>query len=293
LRKIDLHTHTNASDGALSPVELVRLARERGLDVIAVTDHDTTAGIEEALAEGKALGLQVIPGIEMSADVPGAEVHIAGYFIDYKSPDLQNTLSILRQARVGRARAMVEKLAQLGVSLAWERVLELAGTGSVGRPHIALAMLEKGHVATTGEAFARYLSRNGPAYVERYKLKPAEAVKFIRANAGLAALAHPIVEVYGGILGKSLNLDELLPELCAAGLAAMEVYYTGYTQEMIEQLLQVTNRYGLIPTGGSDFHGGAVLPQAVLGSISVPESSLEQLQGLLAKQQVSPRGHRP
>ncbi|MBI2861906.1 MAG: PHP domain-containing protein [Chloroflexi bacterium] len=281
--RIDLHIHTNASDGAYSPADVVELAHEKGLDIIAITDHDSTEGVEEATAAGRRWGVEVIPGVELSADVPSAEVHIVGYFVDYHDRSLQEVLQRLRTSRVQRAQAMVTKLAQLRMPLDWDRVKAIAGDGAVGRPHIALAMRERGYVANTGEAFNRYLGRNGPAYVERYKLTPADAVALIRRAGGLAALAHPWIAGLENASGPQLDLETLLPALCSAGLKGIETYYSSYSHETVQGLLRVAERFQLIPTGGSDFHGGGVLPEAVLGAVSVPEESLLRLRAQVAQ----------
>ena len=243
--RVDLHLHTTASDGALTPAELVREAKVRGVECIAVTDHDSTDGIDEAIAEGEALGVQVIPGIEMSTDIPRAEVHILGYFLKYQDSEFQTVLRQLREGRRDRAEKMVAKLADLGVNIPWERVLEVAGQGSVGRPHIAQVMVETGYVSTMVEAFTDYIGRNAPAYVERYKLTPVEAVGLIRKVEGLPVLAHP---------GELVTLSTLLPELIAAGLAGLECYYGDYSPEAVEGLLALADEHGLVPTGGTDFH---------------------------------------
>jgi 3',5'-nucleoside bisphosphate phosphatase len=243
--KVDLHLHTTASDGALTPAELVREAKAHGLEWIAVTDHDSTNGIVEALEEGDRQGVQVIPGIEMSTDIPRAEVHVLGYFLDYHDAGFQQTLQQLREGRRERAEKMVAKLAAMGLAIPWERVLEVAGQGSVGRPHIAQVMVEKGFVATNVEAFTNYIGRNAPAYVERYKLTPAEAVALIKEVKGLPVLAHP---------AEVITLQSLLPDLMAAGLVGMECYYSEYSPETVEGLLAVADEQGLIPTGGTDFH---------------------------------------
>ncbi len=271
--KIDLHVHTTASDGVLSPEELVRLSLKRGLEVIAIADHDTTEGIPLALKAAEGASLTVIPAIEVSTDIPRAEVHILGYFIDYSDEHLQQTLIRLRSSRIDRAKRMVQKLAQLGMPIEWQRVLEIAGSGSIGRPHIAEALFEKGYVSSPSEAFAKYISRTGPAYVERYKLTPSEAIKLIVNAKGLAALAHPIIP--GPPLEK-LDLETLLPELVSAGLGGIEAYYTGYTPEIERHLLNIAKRFGLVPTGGSDYHGWGPEP-AELGAVEVPRSALEAL----------------
>lgn len=243
--KVDLHLHTTASDGGLSPSELVREARIHGLECIAITDHDSTDGVEEALAEGERLGVQVIPGIEMSTDIPRAEVHILGYYLNYRDREFQAILQQLRDGRRDRAEKMVAKLAEMGLEVPWERVLEVAGQGSVGRPHIAQVMVEMGHVSSMVEAFTNYIGRNAPAYVERYKLTPMEAVALIRKVEGLPVLAHP---------AEVVTLHSLLPDLISAGLVGLECYYGEYSPEAVEGLLALADEHGLIPTGGTDFH---------------------------------------
>ncbi len=280
--QVDLHLHTTASDGSDTPRELVARARQAGLAVIAITDHDSTEGVVEAVAAGRENGLEVIPGIEISTDVPQAEVHVLGYFVDYEDAELQRTLRLLRESRRGRARAMVDKLAQLGMPIEWERVKELAGAGAVGRPHVAQALVEKGYVKTAAEAFDRYIGRNGPAYVERYKLSPVEAVELIRRASGLPGLAHPVVEGAAEALGEALDLDALLAELKQAGLVAVECYYTGYTPEITRQLLAKARQFDLIPTGGSDYHGRNLVGP-VLGGVYVPPESVAALRRLAVR----------
>lgn len=265
---IDLHTHTTASDGALSPRALVALARDNGLAAIAVTDHDTTAALDEASAAGRALGVEVIPGVEMSTDVDQGEVHILGFFIDHRDPDLQALLTKLRDARFGRARKMVDKLAQMGLPLDWQRVQRFAGDGSVGRPHVAKAMVERGYVPDIKSAFDRYISRNGPAYVERYKLTPEEAVRVVCRVRGLAVLAHPL-EGRGSL--------HMAADLAIVGLAGIECYYTGYTPEETALIETTADKLGLARSGGSDFHGDGIAASAVLGQPAVPYAVLEAL----------------
>lgn len=263
--KIDLHLHTTVSDGVLSPAELVQLAARNGVRRMAVTDHDATDGLPEAIAEGQKLGVEVIPGIELSADVPGSEVHMLGLFLEYQHPDFQEMLARFREGRVDRAQGMVERLRKLGKPISWQRVQELAGEGSVGRPHIAQALVEAGHVATIPEAFDLYIGRTGPAYVERYKLTPAEAIELIHAAEGVASLAHP---------RETLGTVEMVPELAAAGLDGIEVYYWhDYGPGTIEALLSLAERYDLVPTGGSDFHGFPMGGPTVTnepGSVNIP-----------------------
>jgi|DewCreStandDraft_1066081.scaffolds.fasta_scaffold00011_54 predicted metal-dependent phosphoesterase TrpH len=266
--RVDLHAHTTASDGTLRPAELVKLALERGLTVLGITDHDSTEGIAEALQAAAGTPLRIIPGVEINTDVPAGEVHVLGYFIDTANEALQRQLSLQRSGREARARLMVEKLAALGLHISWERVLELAQGGAIGRPHIAQALVERGYVATPAEAFEKYIGHGGPAYVERTKLTPAEAVALIRQAGGVPVLAHPTF---------SPAYEALVAELVEAGLAGLECYYAGYDQETVVHLLMLAQRHGLIPTGGSDFHGLALKEGADLGSVYVPPEVVEQL----------------
>jgi predicted metal-dependent phosphoesterase TrpH len=268
ISRIDLHLHTTASDGRFSPSELVAMALERNLLAIAITDHDTTEGVDEALEAARGTGLIVIPGVEISCDVPHQEVHLLGYYIDHHNLGLGEKLFAFRQARLRRAKEMLVKLAALGFPLEWEMVTELAGGNSIGRPHIAQAMVKMGYVASVDEAFALYIGRNGPAYVERYKLSPAEAVSLIKEARGLPVLAHP------------REVTHFLPPLVEQGLVGLEVYYDGYSAEDIRQLACLARKYGLIPTGGSDYHGPGVLDSVEIGGIWVPEESLKRLQAL-------------
>ena len=266
---LDLHMHTTASDGRLSPSHLIDLAATRDLNIIAVTDHDTTEGLAEAYQRKERYPqLTIIPGIELSTDIPGSEVHVLGYFIDAGNPEFQEMLTEFRATRVDRGLMMVQKLRELGVMIEWERVQELA-QGAVGRPHVAQAMLEAGYIGSINEAFDRYIGRNGPAYAERAKLTPAEAVTTIRRVGGVAVLAHP-----RDVLA---NLDPILDEMCAAGLTGMEVYYNGYAGDLADYLSTVCRDRSLIPCGGSDFHGIDGKSEAGLGRVDVPMSTAERL----------------
>lgn len=276
MNTIDLHCHTIASDGKLSPSALVQLAADLALRTIAVTDHDSTEGIDEALAAGAGLGLEVIPGVELSCDVADGELHILGYFLDYHDPSFQAELQRLREGRLGRAQAMVRKLNELGYPIAFERIQELAGEGAIGRPHIAQALIEAGHVRSKAEAFDTLIGRNGPAYAERAKLLPADACRLIRSAGGLPVFAHPFIVRPNGSVVELMPVAESLPELVAAGLAGLEAYYPRYTPVLIDRLLGLARRHGLLVTGGSDFHGDGNAG-AALGSIYVPAKCLKAL----------------
>lgn len=268
----DFHLHTTCSDGVLSPTELVDLAAQRGVKIIAITDHDITDGIDEAIeAASKYPGVMIVPGVELSCDVPNDEVHVLGHFIDYRDEEFQATLRRFRETRWERGRLMVEKLNAMGLSISWERVQEFAGDGAVGRPHIAQALLERGYVSTITEAFDRYIGRNSPAYVEREKLTPVDAVRFINRVGGLATLAHP----------RDLkNLDDVLTEMKAAGLAGMEVYYQDYDEATIQRLLAAARRHGLVPLGGSDYHGLSGHFLRLPGEIPLPDGPVEEYMAL-------------
>lgn len=276
MNQVDLHTHTTASDGQLTPTQLVNRAARLALKVIAITDHDTTAGVAEASTTGQALGVEVIPGVEINTDVPRAEVHVLGYFVDPRHDELNTQLARIRQGRVGRARKMAEVLTAMGAPVRFERILEIAGDGAVGRPHVAQALVEAGHAHGYQDAFTRFIGRNSPAYVERAKFTPAEACALIRRAGGLPVLAHPVsYDKYGGIK-MALDPDQMLPELVATGLAGIEVYYPRYDAITIEYLLGIARRYSLLVTGGTDFHG--IRPnEPDLGGIYVPMKAAHRL----------------
>lgn len=273
--KADLHLHTTASDGRLEPAEVVQLAAKIGLDIIAITDHDTVDGVAPALAAAEVYPwLTVIPGVEINTDVPRGEVHILGYFIDYTDKGLGMTLKKLRESRVKRAQEMIAKLKKLGMDIEWRRVQEVAQGGSVCRPHIAQALFEKGYVSSEKEAFDKYIGNSGPAYVERYKLLPTEAVKLVIHAQGLPVLAHP------ADIG---NLSELVSSLKASGLVGIEVYYKDYGPEIINELLKVARKYNLVATGGTDYHGFGNGSEVMIGGVLTPPESVEKLFVLAGK----------
>ena len=269
MSKVDLHIHSSASDGRLGPEDVVRKSVESGLTVIALADHDTIDGIVPALVAAKAFPwLKVIPGVEISTDVPSGEVHILGYFIDYTDPEFVARLERMRHSRWGRAQGMITKLRDLGIYIEWQQVQEIAGSGSIGRPHIAQAMLDKGYIASIKEAFTKYIGRGGPAYVEREKMTPVEAVELILRAKGLPVLAHPLT---------TNDPETMVVALKAAGLVGIEAYYDGYTAAEISRLVNLAVKYGLIASGGSDYHGLDVSSETMIGGVDVPIKSAEQL----------------
>ena len=266
---VDLHLHTTASDGRLSPTELMNLLGERGLRIVSITDHDSTEGLTEAYeAKRQIPNLELIPGIELSADAGDSEIHVLGYFLDWKNLDFQRVLAGFRQGRIGRGQAMVERLEELGLPVAWERVLHFAGDGAVGRPHIALAMVERGYVPGVREAFDLYLGREGPAYVERQKLSPEDAVRMISGVGGAAVMAHP---------SYVNNLESHLMRMKDAGLAGMEVYYSNYSPKLVGQLREIAKRFDLLTCGGSDYHALGREDETLPGHTGPPEEVVEAL----------------
>ena len=272
---IDLHTHSTASDGIYSPTELLHRAKDIGLRVVALTDHDSTDGLLEAAQVASRLDIELIPGIEINTDVAGGEVHVLGYFPEYERPAFQAVLKVLRDARERRGQRMVELLNEQGIAVSWERVREIA-QGSVGRPHVAKALLEAGYVKTIGEAFDTYIGKGCYAYVPRYRLTPVDAVHLIVSANGLPVIAHP-VELPG-----LAELRNWLPELCEAGMAGLETYYGPYTTEEEQALRALADEFHLIPTGGTDFHGPGIHPTP-LGGRHVPPEAVERLKAEAAK----------
>lgn len=267
---VDLHTHTTASDGSLAPRELVREAVRAGVRVLAVTDHDSTDGLPEALDEAaQHPPLELVPGIEINTEIDKAEVHILGYFIDWQAEWFQDILRGFREERRGRIYRMAERLAALGMPIDPEEVFALVREGSAGRPHVAQVLVQKGYVGSVGEAFDRYLKHGGSAYVSYQKLPPEEAIALIRRAGGVPVLAHP------GFIGQ----DDLIRKLARAGLGGVECYYAAHTPLQTATYLQLVRELGLVATGGSDYHGPRVTPQGRVGTPHVP---YEVYQALLA-----------
>jgi predicted metal-dependent phosphoesterase TrpH len=280
---IDLHAHSVYSDGTRTPARLVAEAAAAGVRVLGLTDHDTVAGVEEAVRLGAEAGLRVIPGVEVSTSLPlGTDVlrrvplHVLGYLIDPSDDELIDTLAFYARARVRRVGRMVERLAAIGRAVSLDRVFELAGVGTVGRVHVAQALVEAGHAADINDAFARFLGRGGPAYVPRPPVDTEEAIRLIRRAGGVPVLAHP--REYE----RQIDLGLLLRRLVPAGLAGLEADYGGYDVATRARLRAIADRHGLLTTGGSDFHGPDVKADRPLGLEPVPEEAVAALDAAAA-----------
>ncbi len=267
MKNIDLHTHSDKSDGSMSPAEVVRAAKDAGLAAIALSDHDTTEGIAEAVAEGERIGVEVVPAIELSA-ASSTETHILGYFIDPKNRALAEKIGYIREVRVRREREICEKLTEIGLPVSFEEVAAEAGRDVVCRIHIARVMIAHGYVSSVREAFDRYLSPGRLAHSEKQALTDSEAVRLIKEAGGLAFVAH---------LNQTRltlpELRELLTRLKSDGLDGVEGYYTEYTEETGPAYRALAGELGLILSGGSDFHGANKTVK--LGELQVPYSVLE------------------
>jgi hypothetical protein len=265
---IDLHTHSSASDGTEPPAEVMRRARLAGLDVVALTDHDTVAGHDEARRHLPA-GLTLVPGMELSANLDGRSLHLLAYLFDPAHPGLAAEGAKIRGDRVRRARVMVDKLAGLGAAVTWEQVTAIAGDGVVGRPHIARAMADAGVISEPAEAFtAEWIGDGGRAHEDKYALDPAAAIALVRAAGGVTVLAHPRTSGYE-------VPDEVIVRLAAAGLAGVEVWHPEQPAAERDRVLALATDLGLVATGGSDDHGA--LSGYRIGCEVTPPGAYEQL----------------
>ena len=258
--KVDLHLHTYYSDGVYSPTQVVMKAKENGLDVISIVDHDTTNGLEEAIEAGKELGVEVIPGIELSSNINGTDIHILGYFIDWKNENFQVYLRIFRELRIQRAKRIVEKLNALNIPVEFESVVEIAKDSNISRVHIATALVKQGFVNDFYEAFNKYLGVGCPAYEKNIDLSPRKAIRLISEVGGLSFIAHP------GKLISEIDLANLI-EL---GIDGIEVIHPSHDEELIRYYRSIANEYFLLESGGSDFHGGVRNDEHNIGNYTVP-----------------------
>lgn len=265
--KIDLHVHTTASDGSLSPAETVREAVARGVGLLGIADHDTVGGIPAAEEAARAVGLPLVPGVELSVGSGEREIHVLGCFVDVGGIALREILAALRAARDRRNERILLRLAQLGAPVDPARVQDIAGSGSVGRPHIAKALVEAGHVSSEGEAFGRYLARGRPAYVGRERLSPREASKVIREAGGIPVLGHPAK------IGPRPVIEALVDE----EMAGLEVFHSDHDERDVALLMSIAKERDLLITGGTDSHGPHSDRPIAIGSLDIPEWVGEQV----------------
>jgi len=282
---VDLHLHTTASDGVMTPSQIVNYAKSKGLLAIAITDHDTIEGLEEGLLEGERIGLEVIPGIEISAEHSPGSMHLLGFFLDIHDPILKERLGYLQRARAERNPRMAEKLNKLGIDITFDEVLKASGGGQVGRPHFAQVLLEKGYVRSFQEAFERFLKKGASAYVEKMRFSAEESIHFISEANGVAVLAHPNTLQVSGYS----ELENLILRLVKKGLKGIEAYYPEHSALEVAQYKTLAERHGLLVTGGTDYHGIEKNGLAIgvgRGEMKLPYSIVENLK---AARRLSPR----
>jgi len=265
--RADLHLHTLHSDGVYTPYEVVRRARTAGLSVISITDHDNVAAIDDAVVCGRELGVEVVPGVELSVALGDKDVHLLAYFFDPTDRNLLDYLTFFRLERLRRAERIVEKLNKINIPLRMESVLDQAGIGAIGRPHIASALVEEGLTETYHEAFLKYIGTGAPAYEKKFQLTPSDAVRLVARAGGLTFLAHP---------GKATTETELLT-LINAGIDGIETVHPSHSETQQAHYRRVVNQYFLLECGGSDFHGGKKSDESTLGAYTVPLSVVEHM----------------
>lgn len=273
MQKADLHIHTTASDGLMAPDEVVRWAGIKRLKAIGITDHDTINGIRSAEAASTKYGVEVVPGIELSTLYKEEEIHILGYFIDYKAGWFLETLEKIQNSRYERAANIVDRLKKVDVDITLDQVRSIAGSGAIGRPHIARAMIDKGYISNIKEAFQKYIGKGGPAYVERYKLSSREAIEIINKLGGIPVLAHP-----GLIMNKTY-----ISEIVSLGIEGIEAYHSKHDEETVRNTLTIARAEKLLITGGSDCHGMKVNNEPILGNCSVDYKYVEMLKEAVNK----------
>ena len=263
---IDLHLHSTASDGSLAPAEVVALAQRNGVRVMALTDHDSVAGLPAAEERARAADIRIIPGIELSVSEQGMDVHLLAYGFDMADARFVEAIARYRASRHDRARKILARLKGLGIRIPIEEVEQIAGGGAIGRPHVAEALMENGHVETFHEAFQRYLGHHAPAYVAKQMVSLEEAVEVVRDAGGVTVVAHP----------GTLNRDAWIPGLARRGLDGIEVWHSKHGPAEVTRYSEMARVHGLLMTGGSDFHG-ARTPDASIGGVAVPESVVTAL----------------
>jgi 3',5'-nucleoside bisphosphate phosphatase len=270
--KIDLHTHTNYSDGIFTPAELVEKAYKRGLDIISITDHDSINGIKEAVECAKDLGIEIIPGMEISTDVDDKEIHLLAYFIDTENEELLKYLSFFRDERMHRAKRMVQKLKNLGMKITMDDVIDHAQNCAIGRPHIAYTMIELGLIKNYNEAFEKYIGDYGPAFERKIHVSSQSALKLISDAGGLSFIAHP------GYMKENLLLN-----LIKAGIDGIECTHPSHSENQVQFYRGIVNQYCLLESGGSDFHGGKKMDEETLGKFTLGQNQFEAMKKMIRK----------
>jgi predicted metal-dependent phosphoesterase TrpH len=267
----DLHVHTNLSDGTFSPEKVVEYSKAKGLDAIAITDHDCIAGIWPAIRAAESTGVEIIPGVELTAEIGDSEVHMLGYFIDWKDISFVKKLDEISSVRRERAKKILEKLRKYKIDIPDNELFEYSGSGSVGRLHIAHMLLKKGFVSTLSEAFNKYIGDGGCCYVKKFKLLPKEAVDMIKKVRGIGVLAHP----------KTINIEnrtteDIVNELVKDGIQGIEVYHSDHTTKDENELKALAERHSLLITGGSDCHGFGK-KEVLIGKVKIPYELVEKI----------------
>ena len=263
---VDLHVHTLHSDGTLSVQEVFEAAVLKGVAALSITDHDCIDAYPKAFELGRECGIEVIPGVELSSEIDGIDIHVLGYCFDIRDPVFNASLARMRQARYERAVKIVGNLNSQGVDLRFETVLKIAGDAAIGRPHIATAMLKEELIYSFREAFDKYIGYNSPAYVEKLRMHPREIFELITSAGGIAVLAHP----------GATKVDERIPEFIRDGVEGIEVFHPEHTASLERYYKKICRKYGLVMTGGSDFHAGEH-PRAEIGSVRAPLSIVPAL----------------
>ncbi|MCP4725448.1 MAG: PHP domain-containing protein [bacterium] len=266
MKKADMHLHTSMSDGLLSPQELILKIKNAGITIFSITDHDTVAALDEMKRRSEFFGLTTVPGVELSAEYNNVDMHFTGYFINYHSKRFLDYLYLFRRRRFQRAQEILIKLKKLGITISIDRITELAGNGPIGRPHLADAMIEVGTVDSRNEAFDKYLNKDGPVYVEKYRITAQEVIELIHSIGGAAFLAHPGIN----------DLEKTIPEIKELGLDGIEIIHPKHNEDQTKRLEALAGKMSLLTTGGSDFHGGEE-DENNLGKFYVTEESVNSI----------------
>ncbi len=274
----DLHVHTNVSDGSFSPEEIVRYAESKGLSALSITDHDSCDAIEPAMAAAEEPGMEIIPGVELTAELSeGEEIHVLGYFIDWKDKEFSGKLRHIADVRRERAKKIIIKLREHGIDVSEQELLDFSGGGSIGRLDIAHLLLKKGAVSSTNGAFVKYIGNNGPCYVKKFKLSPGESVELIKSVGGVAVLAHPKT-----VKARGKTTEEIVETLVRDGIRGIEVYHSDHKESDVKRLRKMAEKYNLLTTGGSDCHGTRKR-EILTGKVKIPYELVEKLRQAAGK----------